>query len=75
MRAACRKGIRLIFRNRLWGVNGNVYELGDVGRGSGKSYLFFLTADRLEISLTGAKARWLAERANPWPVRCTFDDP
>ena len=65
MRSACRKGIRLIFRNRLWGVNGNVYELGDVGRGSGKSYLFFLTANRPEISLTGARAQSLAERVNP----------
>ena len=61
MRPAYRKGIRLIFRNRLWGVSGNVYELGDVGGGSGKSSLFFLTVDRLGISLTGEEAQRLAE--------------
>ncbi|CAG7862909.1 unnamed protein product [Brassica rapa] len=39
-----RKGIRLKFRNRNVAVDGNVRESGDVGRNSGKSYLFCLTA-------------------------------
>ena len=51
-----RKGIRLIFRNQLWGLHGNVHELGDAGKSPGKSYLFFLTVERLENSLTGEKA-------------------
>ena len=37
----------------LWDINGNVNELGDVGRSPGKSYLFFLTVYHPEISLTG----------------------
>jgi hypothetical protein len=39
-----------------------VHELGDVGRSSGKSYLFFLTVDRPGISLTGDRAQRLAEQ-------------
>ena len=41
--------------------NGNVNELGDVGRGPGKSYLFSLTVYNLEIGLSGAKVQWLVE--------------
>ena len=64
IRAAYRKGIRLIFRNQLWGTYGNVNELGDIGRSSGKSYLFFLTVDRPGISLTGDRAQRLEEQGN-----------
>jgi hypothetical protein len=35
--------------------NGNVNELGDVGRGPGKSYLFSLTAYDPENKLIGAR--------------------
>ncbi|THG03653.1 hypothetical protein TEA_016033 [Camellia sinensis var. sinensis] len=39
-----RKGIRLTFRNWDMTADGNVREFGDIGRGLGKSYLFYLTA-------------------------------
>ena len=42
-------------------LNGNVNELGDAGKGPGKSYLFSLTVYNLEISLSGAKVQWLVE--------------
>jgi hypothetical protein len=45
----------------MWIFNGNVTELGDVGRGPGKSYLFSLTVYNLEIELFGAKVQWLVE--------------
>ena len=45
----------------MWIFNGNVNELGDVGRGPGKSYLFSLTVYNLEIGLSGAKVQWLVE--------------
>ena len=41
--------------------NGNVNELGDAGRGPGKSYLFSLTVYRPEIELFGARVQWLVE--------------
>jgi hypothetical protein len=41
----------------MWIFNGNVNELGDIGRGPGKSYLFSLTVYNLEISLSGAKVQ------------------
>ena len=41
--------------------NGNVNELGDIGGGPGKSYLFSLTVYNLEIGLSGAKVQWLVE--------------
>ena len=41
--------------------NGNVNELGDVGGGPGKSYLFSLTVYNLEIGLSGAKVQWPVE--------------
>ena len=37
-------------------------ELGDIGRSSGKSYLFFLTVERPGISLTGDRAQRLEEQ-------------
>ena len=37
-------------------------ELVDIGRSSGKSYLFFLTVDRPGISLTGDRAQRLEEQ-------------
>ena len=65
---------------------GNVNELGDVGGSPGKSSLFFLTVKRLENSLTGEKAYWLAKhvssgvsgalltvRENPREVYCLCD--
>ena len=75
MRPAHRKGIRLIFRNRLWGVGGDVHEPGDVGGGSGKSYLFLLT-----VGGPGKQVNWRtgarAGRAGRLrPVRCALDDP
>ena len=45
----------------MWIFNGNVNELGDVGEGPGKSYLFSLTVYNLEIRLSGAKVQWLVE--------------
>ena len=44
MRAVHRKGIGLIFPNRDVAADGNVAESGNAGGGSGKSFLFFLTA-------------------------------
>ena len=46
-------------------LNGNVNELGDTGKGPGKSYLFSLTVYHPEIGLSGARVQWLEER-------CTF---
>ena len=45
----------------MWNLNGNVNELGDAGRGPGKSYLFSLTAYHPEIDLLGARVQWLVE--------------
>jgi hypothetical protein len=45
----------------MWIFNGNVTELGDIGRSPGKSYLFSLTVYNLEIDLFGAKVQWLVE--------------
>ena len=45
----------------MWIFNGNVTELGDVGRGPGKSYLFSLTVCHPEINLFGARVQWLVE--------------
>lgn len=45
----------------MWILDGNVTELGDVGEGPGKSYLFSLTAYHPEIGLSGARVQWLQE--------------
>ena len=45
----------------MWIFNGNVNELGDVGRGPGKSYLFSLTVYHPEIGLSGARVQWQVE--------------
>ena len=45
----------------MWIFNGNVNELGDAGRGPGKSYLFSLTVYNPEINLFGARVQWLVE--------------
>ena len=45
----------------MWTFNGNVTELGDVGRSPGKSYLFSLTVYNPEIGLSGARVQWLVE--------------
>ena len=45
----------------MWILDGNVTELGDVGEGPGKSYLFSLTAYHPEIGLSGARVPWLQE--------------
>jgi hypothetical protein len=42
-------------------LNGNVNELGDAGKGPGKSYLFSLTVYHPEIGLSGARVQWLVE--------------
>ena len=70
----------------MWGLHGNVNELGDVGKSPGKSYLFFLTVECLGSSLTGEEARRLAKhvtfgvsgalltvRENPREVYCLCD--
>lgn len=41
--------------------NGNVNELGDAGKGPGKSFLFSLTALYPEIGLSRARVTWLVE--------------
>jgi hypothetical protein len=41
----------------MWIFNGNVNELGDIGRGPGKSYLFSLTAYHPEINLFGDRVQ------------------
>ena len=45
----------------MWIFNGNVTELGDIGRGPGKSYLFSLTVYHPEINLFGARVQRLVE--------------
>ena len=45
----------------MWIFDGNVNELGDVGEGPGKSYLFSLTVCHTEIGLSGARVQWLVE--------------
>jgi hypothetical protein len=45
----------------MWIFNGNVNELGDIGRSPGKSSLFSLTAYHPEIRLSGARVQWLVE--------------
>jgi len=46
----------------MWIIRGNATEGGDVGRGPGKSSLFFLTAHHPEIGLSGARVSQLVER-------------
>jgi hypothetical protein len=41
----------------MWIFDGNVNELGDAGRGPGKSYLFSLTVYHPEIGLSGARVQ------------------
>ena len=41
--------------------DGNVNELGDAGKGPGKSSLFSLTVYHPEIDLFGARVQWLVE--------------
>ena len=45
----------------MWIFSGNANELGDTGKGPGKSYLFSLTVYNPEISLSGARVQWLVE--------------
>ena len=45
----------------MWVFSGNANELGDTGRGPGKSFLFSLTAYNPEISLSGDRVQWLVE--------------
>ena len=42
-------------------LNGNVNELGDAGKGPGKSFLFSLTVYHPEIDLYGDRVQWLVE--------------
>jgi hypothetical protein len=41
----------------MWIFNGNVTELGDIGRSPGKSYLFSLTIYHPEINLFGDRVQ------------------
>ena len=45
----------------MWIFDGNVNEVGNAGKGPGKSSLFSLTAYDLEIGLSGAKVIWRVE--------------
>jgi hypothetical protein len=45
----------------MWIIDGNVNEVGDAGKGPGKSSLFSLTAYDLEIGLSGDEVIWRAE--------------
>jgi hypothetical protein len=45
----------------MWIIDGNVNEVGDAGKGPGKSSLFSLTSYDLEIGLSGAKVIWRVE--------------
>ena len=45
----------------MWVFSGNANELGDTGKGPGKSSLFSLTAYHPEIGLSGARVQWLVE--------------
>ena len=47
----------------MWIIDGNVNEVGDAGRGPGKSSLFSLTVYNPEISLSGARVQWLVEHS------------
>jgi hypothetical protein len=42
-------------------MRGNAIELRDISNGPRKSYLFFLTVTRPEISLSGEGAAWLVK--------------
>ena len=46
----------------MWIFRGNATEGGDVGRGPGKSSLFFLTVHHPEIGLSGARVSWPVEQ-------------
>ena len=41
----------------MWIFDGDVNEVGDAGKGPGKSYLFSLTVYNLEIGLSGDKVQ------------------
>ena len=45
----------------MWIFDGNVNEVGNAGRGPGKSSLFSLTAYDPEIGLSGARVKWRVE--------------
>ena len=45
----------------MWIFDGNVNEVGDAGKGPGKSSLFSLTAYDPEIGLSGARVKWRAK--------------
>ncbi|CDZ97954.1 hypothetical protein [Phaffia rhodozyma] len=48
----------------MWTFDGNVNEVGDAGRGPGKSSLFSFTAYHPEIGLSGARVQWWVEPVN-----------
>ena len=54
---------------------GNTSKVGDVGRGPGKSSLFFLTVFYPGNDLLGDRVPWLVKHPNLWGVRCAPDDP
>ncbi len=45
----------------MWIFDGDVSEVGDAGKGPGKSSLFSLTSYDPEIGLSGARVRWRVE--------------
>ena len=45
----------------MWIFDGNVNELGDAGRGPGKSFLFSLTVYHPEIALCRDRVQWRVE--------------
>lgn len=45
----------------MWIFDGNVNEVGNAGRGPGKSSLFSLTVYNPEIGLSGARVQWRVE--------------
>ena len=48
----------------MWIFDGNVNEVGNAGRGPGKSSLFSLTVYNPEIGLSGARVQWRVELIN-----------
>jgi hypothetical protein len=45
----------------MWIFDGDVNEVGDAGKGPGKSFLFSLTNYDSEIGLSGARVRYWVE--------------
>ena len=59
----------------MWTIDGNVNEVGDAGKGPGKSSLFSLTAYDPEIGLSGARVTWRVEHDTSVVSGASFDSP